>query len=90
MKIETRMTDRVRVWLLVTCLVVAAAWPLRNLWAQSQDYINGSTMMQLVALGIRIDKIENMINAVLLAMVVNFIAQIVQIKRSRDSRKMYR
>lgn len=87
---ETRKTDQVRLMLLLAALTVAAAWPIKNLLAQSQDYINGSTMMQIAALGVRIDKIENMINAVLLAMVINFVTQIVQIKRSQGGRKVSR
>lgn len=85
---ETRQTDRVSMVLLAVAAIVVAVWPVIRVMAQSQEYINGSTAMQIAALGIRIDKIESMINAVLLAMVINFIAQIVQIKRSSGGRRM--
>lgn len=77
-----RLTDRLRIALLVAATGVACCWPALNAWAQTQDYINGTTTQQIAALGIRIDKIESMINAVLLAMVINFVTQIVQIRRN--------
>lgn len=79
---ERRRTDWVRVLLIVSAVAIVAVPLVRNVFAQSQEYINGSTAMQLAAQGVRLDKIENMINGVLLAMVVNFVAQLVQIKRS--------
>lgn len=83
-----RQTDRFRIWLLTAALTVSIAWPVRNLWAQSQEFINGSNAMQFAALGGRIDKIENMINAVLVAMVINFVAQLIQLKRAPTARKV--
>jgi hypothetical protein len=81
-----RMNDKLRIALLIGATVVVSLWPVRYLLAQSQDFINGTTAQQITALGTRIDKIEAMINAVLLAMVINFITQIVQIRRSAERR----
>lgn len=67
---------------IVTVLLV----PALRLFAQSQEYINGTTAMQILGLGLRIDKIENMINAVLVAMVINFVTQIVSIRRASNGR----
>jgi len=81
-----RIADRVRLVLIGVALLVSCIYPVTNIWAQSQEYINGSTAIQIAALGTRIDKIESMINAVLLAMVINFVTQIVQIRRSAERR----
>lgn len=82
-----RHSDRVRLVLIVVALGVACVYPVLSAFAQSQDYLNGTMMSQIGALGFRIDKIERMINAVLLAMIVNFIAQIVQIRRGPQQRR---
>lgn len=79
-----RTTDQVRVGLLVGAVAVSAFWPAMAVFAQSQDAINATLTQQVIALVERIGKIESMINAVLVALVINFIAQVVQIRRGAD------
>lgn len=85
-----RRTDRVRVLLLTGAAIIAGVWPVLHLLAQTQDYINGSVAQQLSALGQRIDKIDQMINAVLVALVINVIAQVLQIRRAPDRRERWK
>lgn len=81
-----RRSDRLNIGLLAVAIVTVLLVPALRLFAQSQEYINGTTAMQILGLGLRIDKIENMINAVLVAMVINFVTQIVSIRRASNGR----
>ncbi len=84
-----RTTDKVRLALIVASIAVVTICLVVRAFAQTlptQDYINGTTAALIAAQGIRIDNIERMINAVLVALVINFIAQIVQIRRQPQSR----
>lgn len=81
-----RRIDRIRIALLIGASLIASFWSTLNVWAQSQDAINATVAEQVKYLGLRLDKIDSMINAVLIALVVNFIAQIVQIRRNTDKR----
>lgn len=81
-----RKDDWIRIAITGAACVVAAIWPATWVFAQSQDFINGSVTQQIAGLTLRIDKIDSMINAVLLALVMNFIAQIVNIRSARNRR----
>lgn len=82
-----RTSDVLRIWLLVAAMVIAAILPTMNAFAQTQEVINATFSEQMKALVFRIDRIENMINAVLLALIVSFIGQLVQLVRDRDRRR---
>lgn len=82
-----RTSDVVRIWLLLASMVIAAWLPTVNMFAQTQEAINATFAEQVKGLVFRIDKIESMINAVLLALIVSFIGQLVQLVRDRDRRR---
>lgn len=82
-----RRSDRLRISLLLIAAVLAGLWPTMNAWAQTQDAINATVAQQVMYLGQRLDKIDSMINAVLVALVVNFIAQIINIRRGSSDRR---
>lgn len=82
----TRVNDWVRMGLLATAAIVAAFWPAVSAFAQTQDAINATLTEQIKGVVLRIDKIDSMINAVLIALVINFIAQVVQIRRTPSGR----
>lgn len=82
-----RQVDRLRVGILGCAVAVAAFWPAVNVWAQSQDTINATLGEQVKNLSFRLDRIDNYMSAVLLALVLNFIAQVVQIKRAPERRQ---
>ena len=82
-----RTTDKLRITLLIGAALLASLFPAMNVWAQTQDAINATVAQQVMYLGQRLDKIDSMINAVLIALVVNFIAQIVNIRRGPSQRE---
>lgn len=84
-----RASDAHRISLLLGAFFVPVPSLLAyaGLAMQSQDFINGTTAQQVAALALRIDRIENMIYAVFVAMMINFAAQVVQIRRSTNGRK---
>jgi hypothetical protein len=91
MRLLRRRFDALRIVLLTTAAVVSGHWPALALFAQSltptsQDWFNGSVAQQVATLTQRIDKIENMINAVLVALVINFIVQVISIRRGPERR----
>lgn len=72
--------------LLTGAAVTAALFPAMSALAQTQDAINATVTQQVIYLGQRLDKIDQMINAVLIALVLNFVAQVVNIKRGPGMR----
>jgi hypothetical protein len=83
---ERRYSDDIRIWILSVACCVSGFIPAQRVFAQTQDYINGSVAGQLTSLSQRMDKIDAMINAVLVALVLNFIAQVVNIRAGKGRR----
>lgn len=87
-KQRRRRTDAHSIAMLVCAFFVPI--PAIYAWSggamQSQDFINGTVSQQITALGGRIDRIENMIYAVFVAMMINFVAQVIQIRRGVNGR----
>lgn len=78
-----RSSDKWQMW--ISCcglmyLVTVVAF------AQSQDAINATVFERMANIALRLDKIENYITAMIVALVSNLIAHIVSIKTQRNRR----
>lgn len=83
-----RQSDRLQIAILVIACAFAICWPtVEGFAAQSQEVFNATTAEQMKGMVLRVERIETMINAVLLALVANFIAQIVRIRRTPERRR---
>lgn len=56
-------------------------------WAQSQDAINATLFERLNGITFRLDRLENMTSAAIVALIANFIAHLVQIRTQRVRRE---
>lgn len=83
-----RRSDRIQIAILIVACAFAIGWPTIEGFAQtaSQDVFNATVAEQMKGMALRVERIESMINAVLLALVANFIAQIVKLRRLPERR----
>lgn len=73
--------------LLLVALVVAGGHLVWHVFAESQDAINATLTQQLLDQGKRLDRIETLINGVLVAVVIGLLTQIMQILRGPERRR---
>lgn len=78
-----RKADQVFILMVaVNCLVLGGLTiVLAQGLAIDQNYINGGNEARFAAINLRLDHIENLANVVIAALIVNFIAQLVQLTR---------